>query len=164
MPGEGNPNSKIVFIGEGPGHWEDLQGRPFVGRAGKLLDKMLEEIGLNREKVFITNIVKCRPPENRRPTTQETEACSPYLHQQIEAINPRVLVPLGNTAGEWLFTKYELKWPRITQANGQVVTVSTLLGSLKIIPIFHPAAILRNMNRIGELRTAFAKIAELTES
>ncbi|HDR53518.1 MAG TPA: uracil-DNA glycosylase [archaeon] len=161
VPGEGDPQAKVVFIGEGPGHWEDVQGRPFVGRAGKLLDLMLGEIGLKREQVFITNIVKCRPPENRRPTPEETVACAPYLQQQLEAINPKVLVPLGNTAGEWVFQKYGLKWPKITQANARVFKVSTLFGTLNVVPAFHPAAILRNPPQMGELRAAFKKISDL---
>ena len=158
VPGEGNPNSGIMLIGEAPGRWEDLQGRPFVGRAGKLLDQMLGEVGLSRYRVFIANILKCRPPNNRRPTREEVAQCAPYLHKQIELMQPRILVPLGNTAGEWVFAKYGLEWPRITPANARVFTVSTLMGTLKIIPAFHPAAVLRDPNRTSDLRKAFQQV------
>ena len=141
VPGEGNPESGIVFIGEAPGRWEDMKGLPFVGRSGKLLDKMLAEVGLDRTKVYITNIVKCRPPENRRPKKDETETCSLYIHKQLEIMAPKVIIPLGNTAGEWLFKKYDLKWPGATKANGQLYELSTLFGKLIILPAFHPAAI-----------------------
>lgn len=160
VPGEGDPHADIIIIGEAPGRWEDLKGRPFVGRAGQLLDQVMDEVGLTRDQVFIANILKCRPPDNRRPKKEEVNQCSPYLQKQIQLINPKVLVPLGNTAGEWLFGKYKLEWPRITPANGQVYRVSTLMGPLKIIPAFHPAAVLRNPNRMPDLKRAFQQVVE----
>src|SRR5256884_8970307 len=96
--GVGNPDAEIMFIGEGPGYYEDKQGEPFVGAAGQLLTKMLGEIGLRRQDVYIANVVKCRPPGNRDPLPDEIESCSPYLRGQIELIDPRVLVTLGNFA------------------------------------------------------------------
>ncbi|MBR9681452.1 MAG: uracil-DNA glycosylase [Candidatus Altiarchaeota archaeon] len=161
VPGEGNPKSGIVIIGEAPGHWEDVQGKPFVGRSGKLLDKTLNGVGLDRTKVFITNIVKCRPPENRRPSKDETETCSTYINQQLELMAPRVIMPLGNTAGEWLFKKYGLDWPGATKANGQSYEVSTLFGKLTILPAFHPAAILRNPNRTEDFQAVFTQLKAL---
>ena len=158
VPGEGNPSSRVVLIGEAPGYWEDVQGRPFVGRSGRLLDKTLAEAGLDRTKVFITNIVKCRPPENRRPSKSELEICSVYINQQLELISPRVIVPLGNTAGEWVFSKYGLEWPGATKANGQIFKISTLFGRLIILPAFHPAAVLRNPNRLEEFQAVFQKL------
>ncbi|MCX6724829.1 MAG: uracil-DNA glycosylase, partial [Candidatus Shapirobacteria bacterium] len=95
VPGEGNPQSEVMFIGEGPGFWEDKEGRPFVGQAGKLLNKLLELIKLPRKEVFIGNVVKHRPPENRDPLPQEIEACAPFLDQQIKIINPKIIVTLG---------------------------------------------------------------------
>ena len=163
VPGEGNPESGIVLIGEAPGRWEDIQGRPFVGRSGNLLDRMLTEVGLDRSKVFITNIVKCRPPENRRPKREETETCSPYIHKQLEIMAPKILMPLGNTAGEWVFGKYGLEWPGATRANGQVFELSTLFGRLIIFPAFHPAAILRNPNQTEGYRQVFKKLKTLVE-
>ena len=101
VPGEGNPNSQIAFIGEAPGYNEDQQGRPFVGRAGKMLEEMLRSIGLKREDVWIGNIIKHRPPENRDPMVDEVRACSPYLDSQLRAISPKVVVPLGRFALEF---------------------------------------------------------------
>ncbi|MCS7137696.1 MAG: uracil-DNA glycosylase, partial [Candidatus Caldarchaeum sp.] len=99
VPGEGNPNAEVMFIGEGPGEDEDLQGRPFVGRSGKLLTEALEKAGIRREDVFITNVVKCRPPGNREPTPEETSVCTKnYLFRQIELVNPRLIVLLGSVA------------------------------------------------------------------
>src|SRR3990172_13105125 len=98
VPGEGNPSSKVVFIGEGPGYNEDKLGRPFVGRAGVLLDRLLSRNEIRREEVFITNVVKHRPPENRAPMKDEVRACLPFLIQQIKVINPKVIVPLGRSA------------------------------------------------------------------
>ncbi len=160
VPGAGNPHAKVMLIGEGPGYWEDQRGVPFVGRAGKLLDEYLAGIGLSRNEVFIANVVKCRPPNNRTPWKDEIEACSPFLDMQIEAVNPKVIVPLGNTAGNWIFKKYGLEWKGATQENGRVYTVSTLFGTKYIIPVFHPAAVLRRANLDPEVREAFKKITE----
>ena len=102
VPGEGNPEALILFVGEGPGAEEDKQGRPFVGRAGMLLDKMLAAIGLDREQVYIANIVKCRPPENRTPAETEAKACLPFLRRQVKLINPRIIVCLGATAAKYI--------------------------------------------------------------
>lgn len=159
VPGEGNPNSGIVIIGEAPGHWEDVQGKPFVGRSGKLLDKIMSEFGFDRTKVFITNIVKCRPPENRKPNKIEKASCSLFIQNQLSIIKPRVIIPLGNTAGEWIFKKYNLKWPKITEANGQIFKLDS--ENLIILPAFHPAAVLRNPNRTDEFRAVFQKLREL---
>lgn len=161
VPGEGNPESRIVIIGEAPGYWEDVQGKPFVGRSGKLLDKILSEFGFDRTKVFITNIVKCRPPENRQPNKLEKDKCSLYIQTQLELIKPRVLIPLGNTAGEWLFKKYNLEWPKMTKANGQIFEIEG--ENLIILPAFHPAAILRNPLRTDDFRAVFRKLRALSE-
>lgn len=134
--GEGNPNAKLLFVGEGPGESEDLQGRPFVGRAGKLLDKIIEAMGMKREDVFIANVVKCRPPENRRPESEEVEACEGFLHKQIAAIDPKVIVALGSTALECL-TKQEHK---ISEVRGTFLEFQ----GRKLLPTYHPAYLLRN--------------------
>ncbi len=135
--GEGNENAPILIIGEAPGRDEDLQGRPFVGKSGQLLDKILDACGFTREKhVFISNIVKCRPPDNRVPTTQEAVVCMPYLLKQIELINPIMLILLGATALKYMVGSEH----RITRERG---TWLNLQGRLAM-PVYHPAALLRD--------------------
>lgn len=145
VPGEGPTSAKIVFIGEGPGRQEDLEGRPFVGRAGKFLDECLQSIGLRREQVFITNIVKCRPSEksggwvrDRKPTAEEIMACSPYLDRQIELVKPDVICTLGDTARSQIFKRLRLEDDTIGHVHGRLF----LAGRVKIVPLYHPAAAL----------------------
>ncbi len=149
VPGEGDPKSEIVFVGQCPGANEDQQGRPFVGRAGQLLDELLKSIGLQREKVFITNIVKCRPPENRDPMVDEVRACSPYLERQIKIINPKLIVTLGRFASEFFISE-----GKISQIHGVPHRVKGLL----IFPLYHPAAGLRATGVAEALRSDFRKI------
>lgn len=142
VPGEGNPRARIMFIGEAPGADEDAQGRPFVGRAGQLLDKIIAACGLKREEVFIGNILKCRPPENRDPRPDEIVNCLPYLQKQIETINPEVIVALGGHAAKTL-----LNTPRpIGQLRGQFHEYCAGIGRppVKLMATFHPAYLLRN--------------------
>lgn len=134
--GEGNPNSSIMFIGEAPGEEEDKQGRPFVGRAGQLLTKAIESTGYKRNDVYIANINKCRPPNNRTPTIEEQEACFPYLKRQIEIINPSVLCLLGATAYRGIFKKET----KITKERGNVLEYD----GKKVYITYHPAYVLRN--------------------
>lgn len=134
--GEGNLKSKIMFIGEGPGRDEDLQGRPFVGKAGQLLTKMIEAIDLKREDVFIANIVKCRPPNNRVPYPEEARECLPYLRNQVAIIRPKILVCLGATAGRYVIGEDM----RITRDRGIWIE----RNGFYIIATFHPAALLRD--------------------
>ena len=143
--GEGDPNSPIMIIGEGPGRDEDAQGRPFVGRSGKLLTRLLEVANLDRKDVFITNIVKCRPPQNRKPLPTEIKTCKQLLLiKQIGIIKPRVICTLGASALEGL-----LEQPiRITQMRGRPIE----LGSITIIPTYHPAYILRNPKELPRLQ------------
>ncbi|OGC50509.1 hypothetical protein A2716_04880 [candidate division WWE3 bacterium RIFCSPHIGHO2_01_FULL_40_23] len=152
VPGEGNPNSQIAFIGEAPGYNEDQQGRPFVGRAGKMLEEMLRSIGLKREDVWIGNIIKHRPPENRDPMVDEVRACSPYLDSQLRAISPKVVVPLGRFALEFFD-----KDGKISKDHG----VPKKVGNKIIFPLYHPAAALRNPAVEKILRTEFKKIKEV---
>lgn len=137
--GEGNVFAKIMFIGEAPGEEEDLQGRPFVGRAGQLLTQAIEKAGLRRGEVYIANINKCRPPNNRQPTLQEQEACLPYLERQIEIINPKVLCLLGATAYRGILKTQ----PKITQERGKVLEY----GGRIVYITYHPAFVLRNQNQ-----------------
>jgi DNA polymerase len=134
--GDGNPNAKLIFVGEGPGADEDAQGLPFVGRAGKLLTQMIEAMGLERKDVYICNVVKCRPPENRKPENDEVATCSPYLLRQLDAIEPQVIVCLGATAAQAL-----LQTDRgISQFRGQWLEFC----GVKLLATYHPAYLLRN--------------------
>ncbi len=137
--GEGDPEG-MVFIGEAPGYNEDQKGEPFVGRAGKVLDELLESVGLKREDVYITNIIKCRPPGNRDPNPEEIKACSYYLERQLAILEPKIIVPLGKFAMTFVFDKFGLGEEKISDVHGQVFKVSNLTGTFKIIPLYHPAA------------------------
>jgi len=137
VPGEGNVKSKIIFVGEAPGEEEDLKGKPFVGKAGQLLTKILHSVNINREEVYITNMVKCRPPGNRNPSLSEIETCLPYLETQIALINPKIIVTLGNIPTQYLLDSKE----GITKLRGQWFD---WLGEIKIFPMFHPSYLLRN--------------------
>ena len=150
VPGEGNPNARIMFIGEAPGADEDAQGRPFVGRAGKLLDKIITACGLKRSDVFIGNILKCRPPENRDPTAEEIISCLPYLQRQIEIINPEVIVALGAHAARTLLNTNK----PIGQLRGQFHQYYSGLGRapIKLMPTYHTAYLLRNYSQENRQR------------
>ncbi|BDU68331.1 hypothetical protein GETHOR_04320 [Geothrix oryzae] len=137
--GEGDPHAKLMFVGEGPGRDEDLQGRPFVGKAGELLDKMIGAIGLKREETYIANVVKCRPPDNRTPTPDEACACLGYLHRQIELVRPAVIVTLGATPLRELVGISE----GITRVRGQWKRVQVGGREIPVMPTFHPAYVLR---------------------
>ncbi len=142
VPGEGNPRARIMFVGEAPGADEDAQGRPFVGRAGQLLDKIIAACGLKREEVFIGNILKCRPPDNREPRPDEIISCLPYLQTQIEAISPEVIVALGAHAAKTLLNTVK----SIGHLRGQFHQYNAGIGRppIKLMPTFHPAYLLRN--------------------
>ena len=155
VPGDGNPQSEIIFIGEAPGQKEDEQQRPFVGQAGKLLDELLKSIGLERKDVYITNVVKFRPPDNRDPTPEEKEACLPFLQAEIALIKPKVLVPLGRHALTQFFTKMS-----ITDAHGKPHTV----GTMAVFPIYHPAAALHNPGLRQALFDDFAALKAFLDS
>jgi len=140
VPGEGDPDTEVVFVGEGPGFNEDRQGRPFIGRAGDLLVNLLASIGWRREDVFITNVVKCRPPDNRDPQPDEIAACSKYLRRQLEILDPAVIVTLGrHSMGRFM------PGARISQAHGTVRPVDPATGarSALVFAMYHPAAALR---------------------
>ena len=133
--GVGNPKAKVMFIGEGPGREEDLQGEPFVGRAGQLLDKILVAINFKREEVYIANMVKCRPPENRDPLPDEMETCHPYLLKQIEMIKPQIICALGRIAGQYLLNTKE----PLNKLRGKIHDYK----GIKFLVTYHPAALLR---------------------
>jgi DNA polymerase len=164
--GVGDPHADLMFIGEGPGFHEDRQGQPFVGAAGQLLNRLLDEIGLSRDGVYIANVVKCRPPNNRDPYPDEIDACSPYLREQIAVVDPSVIVTLGNFA-----TRYVLdRQVSISRVRGQRFPVDGRV----VIPTFHPAAILRGGGEASpqmtalrsdfqQVRTALAEVPEPVE-
>lgn len=140
VPGEGNSDAEIMFVGEAPGYWEDVKGRPFVGAAGKFLDALLAEMGVSRSAVFIGNVLKCRPPGNREPTSAEIEACTPYLDRQITAIKPKIIVTLGSYSTAYIFSKAGLSFKGITEARGKFYQAKILGLAVTVFPTFHPAA------------------------
>lgn len=148
--GTGSPDPGILFVGEGPGEEEDLQGKPFVGRAGQLLTKMIEAMGLTREQVFIANVVKCRPPNNRNPEPEEIAACSPFLTAQIKALNPKVICTLGAFAARTLLKTEE----KISKLRGRF----HLYEGIKLMPTYHPAYLLRNPS---EKKTSWGDLQEI---
>ncbi|HJQ15130.1 MAG TPA: uracil-DNA glycosylase [Anaerolineales bacterium] len=155
VPGEGPTHAEIMFIGEGPGASEDKQGRPFVGASGKFLDQLLEQAGVTRADVFITNVVKCRPPGNRDPLPDEIEICtSNYLEHQIKLVNPSIIVTLGRHSMGLFF-----KGAKITQIHGQMRKV----GERFVIAMFHPAAALHQVSLKTTILADFARLPELLD-
>jgi len=155
VPGEGPVDAEIVFIGEGPGFHENIQGRPFVGAAGEFLEELLGTIGMTRDEVFITNVVKCRPPGNRDPQPGELDACSSYLDRQLRAINPKVVVTLGRFS----MARY-ISNARISEIHGQPIKVRGLL----VVPFYHPAAALHRPSLRSVVEEDFAALPELIEN
>ena len=155
--GNGNANAQLAFVGEAPGANEDRLGLPFVGAAGKLLDQLLGEIGMSREDVFVMNVLKCRPPDNRDPHPNEIEACSEYLHRQIELIQPVVICTLGNFATKLL----RADTTGISRVHGQ--EEERVIGSraVRLFPLYHPAAALYTPSTLEALRADFHRIPEL---
>jgi uracil-DNA glycosylase family 4 len=150
--GEGNARADLVFVGEAPGEEEDLQGRPFVGRAGKFLDQMIQRTGLSRKEVFICNVLKCRPPQNRDPDPAEVDMCKGYLVTQLELIRPRVICTLGRHAYNTLMNVDA----RITKIRGQF----TEFNGMKLLPTYHPSFLLRNEERVKEALEDMEKLRE----
>jgi DNA polymerase len=158
VPGAGSAEAEIFFVGEGPGYHEDQQGLPFVGAAGKLLDTMLKEIGLKREDVFIGNMVKHRPPNNRDPEPAELAACMPWLDQQLAIIRPKMIVTLGRFS----MAKF-IPDGKISRVHGQARFVTFQDQKVLVVPFFHPAAALRNGNVMSQFREDFLKLPQLLE-
>ncbi len=149
----GNPEAEVMFIGEAPGRQEDLGAEPFIGAAGKYLNRLLEIAGLRREEIYIANVLKCRPPSNRDPRSEEIETCTPYLREQVKAIAPDVLVTLGNFA-----TRFVLQTDRgITSMRGRAYTA----GRFYVLPTFHPAAAIYDKLKAPLLESDFELLREL---
>lgn len=159
VPGAGSPDAEVMFIGEGPGFHEDQQGLPFVGAAGKLLDKLLASINLKRDEVFVGNVVKHRPPGNRDPLPEEIRACQPFLEKQIEAINPKMIITLGRFS----MARF-LPDEKISQIHGQARFVDWQGKRLIVMPMYHPAAALRRGEIMNQIKEDFKKIPQLLES
>jgi DNA polymerase len=154
--GAGNERADLMLVGEAPGQREDATGVPFVGQAGQLLDRTLESVGLRRDALYIANVLKCRPPENRNPAKGEIDACRPYLDEQIALIGPRVLAPMGNFA----LNLFAPKRKSISQAHGKMFSYQ----GIAVIPIYHPAAILYNRTLEPDLARDFREIVRFLES
>lgn len=158
VPGEGSTDAKIMFVGEGPGQNEDEQGKPFVGAAGNILEKLLGLISLKREDVFITNIVKCRPPQNRTPLQNEIDTCKPYLMSQIASLLPKIIVTLGSPATQTML--------------GKTASISLMHGKLQLkegirfLPMYHPAAYLhkRDLQLLEEMKQDFRELKRILET
>jgi uracil-DNA glycosylase family 4 len=155
--GSGNPDAELMFVGEAPGFHEDQQGIPFVGAAGKLLEKLLVEIGMSREQVFIANVLKCRPPGNRDPLPEEIAACEPHLFRQLELIRPAVVATLGNFATKLLSGRPE----GITRVHGVEQQVTIGAHPVLLFPLYHPAAALYTRAMLGVLEEDFRKLPAL---
>ncbi|MCE4622836.1 MAG: uracil-DNA glycosylase [Desulfurococcales archaeon] len=161
VPGEGPLEVEVMLIGEAPGRKEDEQGRPFVGMAGKLLDATLEKVGLSRKSVYITNVVKCRPPGNRDPKQEEVQACLPYLRKQIELLRPKVIVALGRISGKLLYNLAGLPWKGISKERGKVRDARLFGIDTKIIATYHPAAALYNPQLRSSIEHDLRQVAEI---
>lgn len=155
--GEGNPQASILFIGEAPGKREAESGRPFVGASGKVLDQMLEHIGLARQDVYITNVVKDRPPENRDPTQSEIDLYTPFLTRQIDLIQPKVIATLGRFAMDYIFELLDMveQGKKISDMHGQTLTAQASYGRVAVVPLYHPAVALYNANQRSTLMSDF---------
>lgn len=160
--GEGSHEAKIMFIGEAPGKNEALSGRPFCGAAGKILDELLGSIGLSRAEVYVTNIVKDRPPENRDPEPAEIDYYAPYLDRQIAILQPKVIATLGRFSMSYLLNKYDLPAGSISQLHGQILEVETPFGPITLVPLYHPAAAIYNQHLKETLKQDFAVLKRFT--
>lgn len=160
--GEGSLNAEVVFIGEAPGKNEALTGKPFCGVSGKILDELLGSIKLKRSNVYITNVVKDRPEDNRDPKPKEIELYSPFLFKQLEIIKPKIIATLGRFSMEYIMKKFDLenKLEPISKIHGKKFKIKTSWGEVQIIPLYHPAVAVYNRNRLGELKKDFKKLKQ----
>lgn len=166
--GKGNPDAQILFIGEAPGAQEDLQGVPFVGSAGKELDKLLHSIGLSLDDVYIANILKYRPPDNRNPSVDEIRNHTPYLVEQIKIIKPKIICTLGNFSTKFVLAKFDVNNMKsvsgITQLHGKPVEVAVDGLYFTVVPLYHPAAVLYNPKLRKDLQDDFLKLKDMLGS
>lgn len=151
VPGEGDPDADIMFIGEAPGRNEDRQGKPFVGRAGEIFDRLLDSVELSRDDIYLCNILKCRPPNNRNPLVTEIRACVGSLDLQIEIVEPRVIGTLGNFATMYILEKFGVPLQKISELAGTQIPVESPFGPKHIVPLFHPAVATYSPSKIDTL-------------
>jgi DNA polymerase len=161
VPGEGSHRAGVMLIGEAPGYHEDLQGRPFIGDAGRILDRLLTRAGLSRDDVYICNVLKCRPPNNRDPTPAEVQACTPYLRRQLDLLRPQLVVPLGRFAAAVMATEAGNPFTSISKMRGTPFDVSLRGHPTVVIPTYHPAAALYNPRYRDALDEDFAAVKTL---
>ena len=164
VPGEGNPRAEVMLIGEAPGRTEDETGRPFVGAAGKLLNELLHELGIDRSSLYITNVVKCRPPNNRDPSEEEINACKPYLIRQIAAIRPRKIITLGKHSTRVILGFNGLSISELTKVRGKVFKVNIAGVNVDVYPTYHPAAALYNPSMRNLIKEDLAKAFHVNKS
>ncbi len=164
--GQGNHQAKIMFIAEAPGFNEDLTGHPFCGASGEVLDELLNSVDIKRQQIYITNILKCRPPENRGPKPEEIKACSSYLERQIEIIKPKVICTLGNYSTVFVFERFGLKdqIQGISKIHGRLFESKTLFQNITIIPFYHPAVASYNPNMKQTLAKDFKILEKFKQS
>jgi len=161
VPGEGDADARIMFIGEAPGRNEDLQGKPFVGRAGDVFDKLLDSIQLTRQQIYLCNILKCRPPGNRNPLAGEIRSCVGSLDIQIKMVNPEIIGTLGSFATTYIFEKFLIAPAKISEVHGKVVAVQTPFGPKKVVPLYHPAVATYDVRKIDVLLNDFRVFGKL---
>jgi uracil-DNA glycosylase len=165
VPGEGNAYARTMLIGEAPGEWEAKSGRPFVGASGRLLDSLLQSVGLTRSDVYITNVVKDRPPENRSPSAAEVRLYAPFLRQQIDIIQPRIIATLGRFAMEFLFDFFEMpeKGQKISSLHGSRLEAQASYGTVTVVPLYHPAVALYTTTQRETLAADFQVLRQAME-
>lgn len=161
VPGEGSIDARVVLVGEAPGKKEDELGRPFVGRAGALLDSLLDGVGLERSEIYILNILKCRPPKNRRPKKTEITSCENYLMGQLIVLKPRVIAPMGNSSLSYFQRKYGLEKVVIGDIHGRSFDIKTEWGPILMFPLYHPAAAIYNHQLIEVLRADMEHLSNI---
>lgn len=164
VPGEGSADAKIMFIGEAPGRNEDLKGKPFVGRAGDVFDQLLQSVGLTRDEIYLCNILKCRPPENRSPLSDEVQACVGSLDIQIKVVDPKIIATLGKYATTYIFQKFGFPLTNISSVHGKMFESQTPFGLKTIIPLFHPAVATYDPGKIEILLKDFQVFKEILQS
>ncbi len=163
LVGDGSVDAGILVIGESPGYNEDLQGKAFVGEAGKILDQLLNLINLTRSQIYITNILKCHPPKNHNPTRTEINSCVDYLYKQIEIIKPKIIITLGKFATKEIFDKFNLEFTRISDLHGKIFNKKTGYGIIKVIPMYHPAVACYHTEMFQTLKKDFEELKTILE-
>lgn len=161
LVGDGSVDAKILVIGESPGHNEDIQGKAFVGEAGKILDQLLNSINLKRDEIYITNILKCHPPKNHNPTGKEIDSCVEYLRRQIEIIKPEVIISLGKYSSKELFSEFNLNFSMISELHGNIFEVEKQFRKIKLVPMYHPAVACYRQEMLDILKEDFKRIGEV---